>query len=434
MGSERYKRPDPPRGIQILDVLEPGKAWLVDRIPSTVGVKNWSRDVDGVVYRSDRCLTHRCGQHTEHYLCQYVSQWDEGVGAHADLDVLADLQKNRATAQKLMDREDVKWTYSSLAHQITSWLGVARLTQHSKNAFLPQYHFTLCRPGEYEGQIALWDMSGAYWHFLSRLPHPWFEGMWLVGDEVEIRTNRGGPQEVEARWWEFVSQPWTKSMKVRWIGTNAAGWGLDNGPTGSCVAFWRGEPYRMPDWPGPLQSLALCCVRLCYELCQMAALEEDAGGETALYANSDCVIRWDYDGQPPQIWRDLGVPSRCKARGEGALITSIGHWQVGNVMTGHMANDLRNRMTELAEPVEPRLVVPSAYRILATGEEEAWRQKMIRYAREDFKGLRGLEQIGRCASPGGAISSMAGDGQRRTEKGGSTGGRVSASSTNGCIT
>lgn len=170
-----------------------------------------------------------------------------------------------------------------------------------RNGKVPRYH--CCLPGK--GDFAtLHDMKRCYPQLMGRLP--------------SLRP-RVGPKGLF-----FVPMKPDEAARVRDLlsaldadeSLRRYAWGcaLGSEPGSKIPLFVNGDKRLHSVPPGPFRTAALLVARSAYELCQQAAIDE-----SAVYANTDCVIVPGCPRQgascPPECWRRAGIASSVKGAG-----------------------------------------------------------------------------------------------------------------------
>lgn len=305
----------PPSGI-VRELSE--NAFIVPRLPTPDELRQWSISSTGTIYAGQYFVVHAAGPYSETYILDNSSSdrtFDKILHA-------------RGITQRLLDTENVGWTFSQMARKITAWLGLSQRVDFDASDFLPRWHYQSATPGKYPFcQMA--DLTSAYWQVCERAECPVFRIQ---------RDDRGRATSIlyqritkaEQRKWDAIREhvAANKRLRLTLVGTNAAGcW---QGPAPD-VAVKTGV-LRRGKWvttgsamQGSLAPLSLLAARCTYELTQLQA--EHVG---AYYSNADCVI-CDQD-YAMDVWDAVGAKYDIKARGH-AIIRGIYAYRVGDTAT-----------------------------------------------------------------------------------------------------
>lgn len=337
-----------PRPEDILAQTDRCMVYAVSAAPSAAEVVRASECNGGIWYRSSYHVTWQNGRRVTVWVARSVA--DPTTGKRVPM--LAEITAARAAVLDLTGREDAGWTFPALARQVVRWLDLRQRPLPRGSYDVPRlgrWHYQLVKPCLSEG-LYLWDLRSAYWQMASRLPAPRYRlGRSPDGKlHVDFLALDAG----EERRWGAVKariEP-HKRLRVALVGVNSAG---GDGPVGgrflNTAAYHRGKPLRLPGTVGPLQPLALLCIRLTWEVTQLQAQESHAR-----YANADCVATERLD--EPAYWRSLRLAYRLKASGPGQ-IRGICAWQIGpehtQPWTEYVLRDWQRRLERDHVPALP---------------------------------------------------------------------------------
>lgn len=273
---------------------------IVQTLPTSTECKQLSIN-KGVVYTNPYAVSHVQGRVTEVYI---------------QMDEFPTIQLARETVCELTnyDIKDVKYTYSSMARQVSEWLGVKqRYNDLPPKTLIPHWHYQQAIP-TYQSGMYLHDMRSAYWQIASKaksllcsINPRTYKVLW------NVMSN-----EQEEKWHntKLLLEP-CKKLRLSIIGVNSTEWSTKN----TNMYYVKGELKPVAGKPPTcFQSLALLTVRCAYELTQLQAIESDCW-----YANADCVATHI---KQLTLWRDMGIVYRTKAQGE-CEIRGVGAWKIG---------------------------------------------------------------------------------------------------------
>lgn len=224
--------------------------------------------------------------------------------------------RNVLEAREVLDLLDLEagWTVGSIARALLKWAGIAQAPTRLSEQLIGEtgWHYYLCRPGQYSTAV-LSDMSGAYYHLLSRLPSPLVH---IDRDGVFFETLDA---EQAAKWQALIGLIGEFKLLRNCIVGVSAGSRCNR-------SFWtKGERKSISGSYGPLRTAALLCVRSCWELCQKAAEETQS-----VYANTDSVITTSPHSF--EAWNKHGIPWRVQYTGS-AEVMGLGSYKVGAYST-----------------------------------------------------------------------------------------------------
>jgi len=268
---------------------------------------------------------------------------------------LPGLRQARRVVSEMIGSEP-GWSYAQMSRLLTDWLSVSQSALTIQ--IVPVWHYQRCLPCNLDC-CSMEDLRSAYWQCLRRCPSPLVE---VDGGRLLWRAISA---EKEVRWNQILTVLESlKSLRLAFIGVNAAGWRLappSNGKgtvrvANGCIIS-KGNPV------GRLNPVTSVVVRCVYEVVQVQAESADT-----VYSNADCCLI--DNGASCSIWDDCGLDYRSKARGVGSIL-AIGHWRVGECATEHYTNDqydvpcgMRRRVHE---PFQSVHVVPRFYQQVLLG-------------------------------------------------------------------
>ncbi len=353
----KYELPIPP-GVEIVDVLEEGRAYVIKRMPRRADLAQWSAEVSGFVYCADHTFTHAAGAHSEVYIVEAIKN---PITGEREL-LLPKLLAAREVTQKLTGIKNVGYTYSQMARTISAWLNIYQMPSQNFKQLIPTWHYQSFIPGVYD-HATMWDMTAAYWQVVQRVDSPRVR---FVDGRVEFQPIAVEQRKRWNRLLNIFSDPRAhKQLRLTLVGVNAAGW-RDPAETGvrTTVCFHKGVEQKPKNLSGALQPLALLAVRCTYELTQV-----QSEISRAVYSNADAVVT-TFDGEP-DYWQSLGVIYRQKAAG-ASIIRRMGSYLIGDTMTALYPHDAQFKvMMKQQRPV--RIEDPYIHASLFTGSYKGFK-------------------------------------------------------------
>lgn len=231
------------------------------------------------------------------------------------------------------------WTLSGCAKRLLAWVQppARERTCSKKHLGGPLWGYHRLLPGTYP-HLTLYDLNGAYWQVLCRLPSLSLD--WLPT----------GPCFHPAR------PPYRgrlDALKVRLKGEKSLRnvvWGCMLGGGQRGVVFCHGERLKVGKPKGPFPTAGRLIARTVYEL-----TGEVAEHGNAPLAHTDCVAL--LPRETPRLWDRLGYGYGVRAQGEADLC-NLGSFRVGSRQTVLYGRGSRYRLPAVQSPLPSPLSWP----------------------------------------------------------------------------